>query len=54
MHVIHDLAELSPSLGSDAVRVVVSGHSHKPAVREDAGLLFVITSYSIHYTKLYD
>jgi len=41
VHVIHDLAELSPSLGSDAVRVVVSGHSHKPAVREDAGMLLV-------------
>lgn len=41
VHVIHDLAELSPGLDTDPVRVVVSGHSHKPAVREDAGVLFV-------------
>jgi len=41
VHVIHDLAELAPDPGAAAVAVVVSGHSHMPAVREEAGVLFV-------------
>lgn len=38
IHVIHDLADLSLAPG---VRVVVSGHSHKPHVEERAGVLYV-------------
>ncbi len=38
IHVIHDLADLSLAAG---VRVVVSGHSHKPRVEERNGVLFV-------------
>ncbi len=38
IHVIHELAGLSIE---DDVRVVVSGHSHKPLVKEAGGVLFV-------------
>jgi len=41
VHLIHDLAELAPGLTAEAVHVVVSGHSHNPAVRDAGGLLFV-------------
>ncbi|WP_036168079.1 metallophosphoesterase family protein [Massilia sp. 9096] len=42
---IHDLKALRPHLGPDpaalGVRVVVSGHSHKPACSERGGVLYV-------------
>ena len=40
IHVVHDLAhlELEPGQG---IRVVVSGHSHRPGVVERDGVLFV-------------
>ena len=38
VHVVHDLKELELPPG---VRVVVSGHSHKPLVRERDGVLYV-------------
>lgn len=38
VHVVHDLAELQLPA---AVRVVVTGHSHKPKVEERAGVLYV-------------
>jgi len=39
VHVVHDLATLqAPPRG---VRVVVSGHSHVPRVREEGGVLYV-------------
>ena len=41
LFVIHDLAQLG-TLASDArATVVVSGHSHKPLVKRESGLLFV-------------
>lgn len=40
IHVIHDLADFSLD-AARGVRVVVSGHSHKPVVRERGGVLFV-------------
>jgi len=38
IHVLHDVKELRLQPG---VRVVVSGHSHKPIVQERDGVLFV-------------
>lgn len=41
LYVIHDLAQLDIEPGADGVRVVVSGHSHQPRVRERDGVLYV-------------
>ena len=38
IHVLHDVSELRLQPG---VRVVVSGHSHKPSVQERDGVLYV-------------
>lgn len=38
---IHDLGELPRDRLRDGVRVVVSGHSHKPVVQERDGVVFV-------------
>ena len=39
--VIHDLAGLSIDPAAQGFAVVVSGHSHKPLVREQDGVLYV-------------
>jgi predicted phosphodiesterase len=39
VHVIHDLKELAAA--PPGVRVIVSGHSHKPRVEERGGVLYV-------------
>jgi putative phosphoesterase len=36
IHVVHDIADLRKS-----ARVVISGHSHKPLIRENDGVLYV-------------
>ena len=41
IHVLHDIAELAIDPAAQGVRVVVSGHSHKPTVTERAGVLYV-------------
>lgn len=41
VYVIHDLAELDIDPGAAGVRVVVSGHSHKPMMEERDGILYV-------------
>jgi len=41
VHVLHDLAELDLDPVAQGVRVVVSGHSHRPRVEERAGVLYV-------------
>jgi putative phosphoesterase len=41
IYVIHDLAEIDIEPGAAGVRVVVSGHSHKPSVRTRDGVLYV-------------
>jgi len=41
LYAIHDLAQLDVDPTAIGVSVVVSGHSHKPAVRELNGVLFV-------------
>jgi putative phosphoesterase len=39
--IVHDLRTLKPSDRNGGERVIVSGHSHKPGVREQAGVLYV-------------
>ena len=41
LYAIHDLAQLDIDPCAAGVRVVVSGHSHKPVVSERDGVLFV-------------
>lgn len=41
VYVIHDLAQLDIEPGAAGVRVIVSGHSHKPLVEERNGVLYV-------------
>jgi putative phosphoesterase len=41
VYVIHDIAQLDIDPRGAGVRVVVSGHSHKPAVIERDGVLYV-------------
>ncbi len=40
-YVIHDLAELDIDPGAAGVRVVISGHSHKPKMVERGGVLYL-------------
>jgi uncharacterized protein len=41
IYVIHDIAQLDLDPVAAGLRVVVSGHSHKPAVSEARGVLFI-------------
>ncbi|NMG45981.1 YfcE family phosphodiesterase [Aromatoleum toluvorans] len=41
IHVIHDLADLALDPAAAGIRVVVSGHSHKPRVEGRDGVLYV-------------
>lgn len=41
LYVVHDLAELDIDPAAAGVRVVVSGHSHRPLVEERDGVLYV-------------
>ena len=41
VYVIHDLAQLDLDPASEGIRVVVSGHSHRPLVQERDGVLYV-------------
>lgn len=41
LYVIHDLKQLGPGARQAGARVVVSGHSHKPAWAERGGVLYV-------------
>lgn len=41
IHAIHDIKELDLDPAAGAIRVVVSGHSHKPACAERGGVLYV-------------
>jgi putative phosphoesterase len=41
LYVIHNLSDLAIDLVAAGIRVVVSGHSHKPAVDERDGVLYV-------------
>ncbi|MGJ7569085.1 metallophosphoesterase family protein [Variovorax sp. RB2P76] len=41
LHALHDLAQLDIDPAAAGVRVVVSGHSHKPKIEERGGVLYV-------------
>jgi putative phosphoesterase len=41
LYAIHDIAQLDIEPKAAGVRVVVSGHSHKPSIEEREGVLFV-------------
>ncbi len=41
IHAVHDIADLRLDAVDAAVRVVVSGHSHKPSMVERDGVLFI-------------
>lgn len=41
LYALHDLAQLDIDPGAAGVRVVVSGHSHKPSIAQRQGVLFV-------------
>lgn len=41
IHMLHILPELDLAAAGAKVRVVVSGHSHKPLIEERAGVLYV-------------
>jgi putative phosphoesterase len=41
VYVIHNLAELGIDPAAAGVRVVISGHSHKPAIAERDGILYI-------------
>ena len=41
LFVIHDLEELAIDAAAEGYAAVISGHSHKPLVREEGGVLFV-------------
>jgi putative phosphoesterase len=41
LYAIHDVAAIDIDPGAAGVRVVVSGHSHKPSCEERGGVLFV-------------
>ncbi|CAA9302363.1 MAG: Putative phosphoesterase [uncultured Lysobacter sp.] len=41
VYVLHNLAQLGIDPVREGVRVVVSGHSHRPLVREEDGVLYI-------------
>ncbi len=41
MYVIHDVNDLRRQPPASAVSVVISGHSHAPQAREEAGVLYI-------------
>lgn len=41
LYVIHDLAELDIEPRAQGIRVIVSGHSHKPGMAERDGVLYL-------------
>ena len=41
VYIVHDLAQIAIEPNSAGVRVVVSGHSHKPVVEQRHGVLYV-------------
>jgi uncharacterized protein len=41
LHLLHDLAELAPDPAAAGIQAVITGHSHRPAILERDGVLYV-------------
>ena len=41
MHVIHEISKLSVDPATEGMSVVIFGHSHKPAIEEKHGVLYM-------------
>ena len=41
IHLLHDIADLAIDPAAVGVRAVISGHSHKPAISERGGVLYI-------------
>ena len=41
IHMLHDVHDLALDLRAEGVEVVIAGHSHKPALRREDGVLFL-------------
>ena len=41
VYVVHDLAQLDVDPAAEGFHAVVSGHSHRPAIRDREGVLYV-------------
>jgi putative phosphoesterase len=41
LYAIHNVKELAVDPVAERIRVVISGHSHKPGIREQDGVLFI-------------
>lgn len=41
IHLIHIVKEIALDLEQPSIQVIVSGHSHKPVIKEDQGILFL-------------
>jgi putative phosphoesterase len=41
MYVLHNLADLDLTPRVAGIRVVISGHTHKPLIREESGVLYL-------------
>ena len=41
LHVVHDLKELAVDPRQAGIDVVISGHSHRPSLKMDGGVLFI-------------
>ncbi len=41
VHVLHDLNELAITPAASGIQVVISGHSHRPSVKKEGGVLYV-------------
>ncbi len=41
IHVVHDVHDLDFDPRAASIRMVISGHSHRPSIREDHGVLYL-------------
>jgi putative phosphoesterase len=41
VYVIHDIARLDVVPETAGIRIIISGHSHKPLIREEKGILYI-------------
>jgi putative phosphoesterase len=42
VYVIHDIARLDVIPETAGIRIVISGHTHKPRIREEKGVLYIV------------